>query len=124
MILGAKMKAVIALAAAGALVSGGWVARGWLEDSKDLVALQAQQALADEIREGQAKISKQVADHLSQMDGTERVIDRGIIREVSKPVYQRVCLPDRAVRLLNAAAQGKDPGELESEVSGDAAAAD
>jgi len=86
--------------------------------------MEAQEALAAEIREGQAQVSKQVADHLSQLEGTERIIDRGIIREVSKPIYQRVCLPDRAIRLLNAAAQGQNPGEPEGEVSGDSTAAD
>jgi len=124
MILGAKVKIAIAVAAVGAVFTAGWVAKGWLEDSKALAAMEATQALADELREGQAQVSKQVANHLSQLEGTERIIDRGIIREVSKPIYQRVCLPDPAIRLLNAAAQGQDPGEPESEVSGEPAASD
>ncbi len=119
-----KVKALIALAVAGALIVSGWSARGWLEDSKDLAAMKAQQTLADKIREGQAEVSRQVADHLRKLEGTERVIDRGIIREVSKPIYQRVCLPDRAIRLLNAAAQNQAPGESDGEVSGEPAASD
>ncbi len=84
----AKPALIASLAAA--IAAGSWMARGWFEDSKDLAAMEAQEALAAEIREGQAQVSKQVADHLSQLEGTERIIDRGIIREVSKPIYQRV----------------------------------
>jgi len=58
------------------------------------------------------------------MQGTERVIDRGIIREISKPIYQRVCLPDRAVRLLNDAARNQATGESDGEVPDGAASAD
>jgi len=119
-----KVRALIAAAVAGALIAAGWSARGWLEDSKDLAAMQAQKTLADKIREGQAEVSKQVAEHLSQMEGTERIIDRGVIREVSKPIYQRVCLPDNAIRLLNAAAENRAPGESDGEVSEDAPVAD
>lgn len=118
---GPKVKLAGLALVIAAIGYSGWTARGWFEDSKDLAAMEAQHALAEEIREGQAQVSKQVADHLSQLEGTERIIDRGIIREVSKPIYQRVCLPDPAIRLLNAAAQGQDPGELESEVPGEPA---
>ena len=119
-----KVKALIAVVAVTILVGIGWTARGWLEDSKDLAAMKAQQTLADKIREGQAEVSRQVADHLSKLEGTERVIDRGIIREVNKPVYQRVCLPDNAIRLLNAAAKNQSPGEPDGEVPEDPAGAD
>lgn len=124
MVFGLKAKIAVAAISVPIIFGAGWTAKGWLEDSKALAAVEAQQALADEIRESQAEVSKQVADHLSQMQGTERVIDRGVIREVSKPIYQRVCLPDRAISLLNAAAQGKTPGEPDGEVSGDSTAAD
>ncbi|SOB76172.1 hypothetical protein SAMN04488490_1850 [Marinobacter sp. LV10R510-11A] len=101
-------KPAIALIAVAGLTAGGWMARGWFEDSKELIAVTAQQALADEIRAGQAEVSKMVERRLSQLTASERVIDRGIIREIEKPVYTNVCIPpdDPAFRLLNDIASG------------------
>ncbi len=61
-------------AVVAAIGTGGWLARGWFEDSKDLAAVKAQHALAEEIREGQAAISKQVEERLSQLRANERII--------------------------------------------------
>lgn len=115
--------ALIAVAVT-AIGTGGWLARGWFEDSKDLAAVEAQHALAAEIREGQAEISEQVEQRLSELRANERVIDRGVIREIQKPIYQRVCLEPDAIRLLNLAAQGKATGKLDDEVPDSAPAAD
>src|SRR5690554_6093485 len=114
--------ALIAVTVAG-LTGGGWLARGWFEDSKDLAAVKAQHALAEEIREEQAAISKQVEDRLSQLRANERIIDRGVIREIQKPIYQRVCFEPELVRLLNAAARGESPGEPDGQ-GADGVAAD
>lgn len=113
-----KIKAMIAVAAASAFLAVGWNARGWLEDSKDLAAMKAQQSLVDEIREGQRQVSKQVEQRLSELRANERVIDRGVIREIEKPVYRNVCIPPGgdAFRLLNDAASGKAPGEPNDQV--------
>src|SRR5690554_4766801 len=112
------------LAAIGLIAFGGWTARGWFEDSKDLVALEAQQALAEELREGQRKIASQVEERLGELQANERIIERGVIREIEKPIYQRVCLEPDAMRLLNAAAKGDAPGEPAGEVSELSAPAD
>ena len=114
--------ALIAVAAA-ALIVGSWTARGWFEDSKDLAATLAQQALADEIRDGQAEIARVVEQRLSELRATERIIDRGVIREIQKPIYQRVCFEPELVRLLNAAARGESPGEPDGQ-GADGVAAD
>ncbi|HET8799637.1 MAG TPA: hypothetical protein VFN01_00500 [Marinobacter sp.] len=119
-----KLKLAAIALTAGLIAFGGWSARGWFEDSKDLAALEAQQALADELREGQRKIASQVEQRLGELQANERIIERGVIREIQKPVYQRVCLEPDAIRLLNAAAQGKAPGESVGEVPGDSASAD
>ncbi len=97
--------ALIAVSVVG-IAACSWMARGWFEDSRDLVALEAQQALVEEIREGQREVSEQVERRLSGLKANERVIDRGIIREIEKPVYQRVCLNPEAIDLLNNAANG------------------
>lgn len=107
--------ALIAVAVT-AIGTGGWLARGWFEDSKDLAAVEAQHALAAEIRKGQAEISAQVEKRLSELRANERVIDRGVIREIQKPIYQRVCLEPDAIRLLNLAAQGRSAGEPDGQV--------
>lgn len=116
-VVGTKVK--LAIAALGVLAVGysGWMARGWFEDSKDLAAMEAQQALAAELRDGIGQVSAQVEDRLSQLKANETVIDRGVIREIQRPVYQRVCLEPDAISLLNAAARGEAPGKLTEEVS-------
>jgi hypothetical protein len=100
------VKPLIVITAVAALSGGGWMARGWFEDSKELIAITAQRALADEIRAGQAEVSQLVEKRLSELRANERVIDRGVIREIQKPIYQRVCLAPDAIRLLNDAASG------------------
>lgn len=119
MIFGLKAKLAIGAIAVTAAFGAGWLVKGKFEDSKDLAALEAQNALAAEIREGQAKISKQVEDRLGELRANERVIDRGVIREIQKPVYQRVCLEPRAIRLLNSVANGEAPRESDDEVPAD-----
>lgn len=105
--------AIIAFTVTG---TAGWVARGWFEDSKDLAAVEAQHALAAEIRKGQAEVSAQVERRLSELRANERIIDRGVIREIQKPIYQRLCLEPDAIRLLNLAAQGQAAGESDGQV--------
>ena len=96
--------------------TAGWMARGWFEDSKDLAAVEAQHTLAAEIRKGQAEVSAQVEKRLSELRANERIIDRGVIREIQKPIYQRVCLEPDAIRLLNLAAKGQAAGEPDGQV--------
>ena len=122
--IGPKIKAAIGIAAVTAVFAAGWTAKGWLEDSKDLAAMEAQERLTAKIREGQREISAQVEQRLSELKANERVIDRGVIREIQKPVYQRVCLPSSAIGLLNAAARGEAPGEPADQVPNDAPTTD
>ena len=112
--------ALIAVTVVG-IASGSWMARGWFEDSKDLVALEAQQALVEEIRAGQREVSAHVEKRLSELRANERVIDRGIIREIEKPVYRNVCVPtdSDAFRLLRDLANGQAPGEPDGQVPAD-----
>lgn len=95
--------AVIALIAG--IAGGGWIGRGWYEDSKALAEERGAQAAIDAAMARESKIAKHVQERLSQLQANQRVIDRGVIREIQKPVYRNVCLPDAGVRLLNAAAQ-------------------
>lgn len=116
---GPKAKLIGLAVAITAIGYAGWMARGWFEDSKDLAAMEAQQALAAKIREDIGGISTQVEDRLSELRANERIIDRGVIREIQKPIYKRVCFEPELVRLLNDAQRG-DPGQSDGEVSGPA----
>lgn len=98
----------------GVVAGTSWSARGWFEDSRRLALVADREALAAEFRSDVAEISRQVEDRLSQLRANERVIDRGVIREIQRPVYQRVCFEPELVRLLNAAQRGDaDTGPAE-----------
>lgn len=97
-----------ALLLVAALVTG-WTARGWLEDSHRLTAERAAQQAIDAALARESRIAHAAEARLAELDANERIIDRGIIREVQKPIYQRVCLGDDAIRLLNDAAAGRRP---------------
>lgn len=100
------LMAVLVLVATAA---GGWLARGWLEDSQRLNAMQVAEAAIDAAMARESDIARRVEERLAGLKASERVIDRGIIREIEKPVYQRVCLEPDLVRLLNHAAAGTAP---------------
>lgn len=91
------------------LIGAGWMARGWFEDAQRLTATKAAQAAVDTALDKEGTVAQQVEKRLAQQKITQRVIDRGVIREIEKPIYQRVCLGDDGIRLLNAAAQGRAP---------------
>ncbi|WP_165856745.1 hypothetical protein [Marinobacter sp. JSM 1782161] len=120
---GPKIKLAIIAVVVAAIGYAGWMARGWFEDSKDLAAMEAQQALVAEVREGQRQISAEVEKRLANLKANERIIDRGVIREIQKPIYQRVCFEPELVRLLNSAARGEAPREPAGE-GADSTAAD
>ncbi len=112
--------AVVALIAA--IAAGGWVGRGWYEDSRDLAEERGAQAAIDAAMERESKIAEKVEDRLADLQANERIIDRGVIREIQNPVYRNVCVPESGLRLLNAAARGEPvPAESSDSVPGDAA---
>ncbi|WP_273009442.1 hypothetical protein [Spongiibacter tropicus] len=112
--------AVVALIAA--IAAGGWVGRGWYEDSRDLAEERGAQAAIDAAMERESKVAEKVEDRLADLKANERIIDRGVIREIQNPVYRNVCLPAGGLRLLNAAARGEPvPADAADPVPGDAA---
>lgn len=107
------MSLSIRLALYGLLVAvvfgSGWTVKGWQVDSVNLAVEQAAQAIRDNAIQRESTIAGKVEARLSTLTANQTVIDRGIIREIQKPIYQRVCLEPDAVRLLNAAARGEAP---------------
>lgn len=105
---------------------GSWTARGWFEDAKRLAIVEDRQELAEQIRDDISGIAQSVEIRLGELRANERVIDRGIIREIQKPIYQRVCAEPDVVRMLNAALRGESvagPAEPVGEVSAGASTA-
>lgn len=117
-------RVLIPLALAIVLSGGGWMARGWYEDAQRLTAREAAEQAIHAAQARESTIAEQVESRLAHLKTTERVIDRGVIREIQKPVYRRVCIEPDGLRLLNAAAAGlaTDPAELDAALSADTAA--
>lgn len=112
----------VVLAVVAAIAFGGWVGRGWYEDSRDLAEERGAQAAIDAAMARESKIAEKVETRLADLKANERIIDRGVIREIQNPVYRNVCLPAGGLRLLNAAARGEPvPADAADPVPGDAA---
>lgn len=107
-------------------LAAGWAARGWFEDAQRLSAERATREAIDAAMARESEIAAQVEAALADLDANERIIDRGIIREIEKPVYRRVCLEPDAIRLLNHAAAGTvpEPADPDDALPDDAAQAD
>ncbi len=109
-----KTRLIIMAVVALGLASTGWASRGWFEDAKRLAVAEDRQELAEQIRGDVSGIAKSVEQRLGELQANERIIDRGIIREIQKPIYQRVCAEPAVVRMLNAALRGEpEPGSAE-----------
>lgn len=108
-----KIRAAALLALLAATLAGGWQARGWYEDANRLTAERAAQRTIDAALARESEIAASVEARLAELTASERVIDRGIIREIERPIYRRVCLEPDAVRLLNDAAAGRTPDPAE-----------
>lgn len=105
--IGLKYKAIIGVAIAGGIFFGGWQVRSYYEDSKDLAAKEERDKILQAVESRESKIALNVQEQIRSLDINTRTIDRGIIREVEKPVYRDVCLPANGVRLFNAIANGE-----------------
>lgn len=105
------MSPTLKLALYGVLVAGifasGWKVKGWQVDSVNLAVERAAQAIRDDAIQRESGIAGKVEERLSTLTANQTVIDRGIIREIQKPIYQRVCLEPDVIGLLNAAARGE-----------------
>ncbi len=115
---------LVVLAVIAGIAFGGWTARGWYEGKKDLAALKAAQAAINAAMARESGIAQAVEEKLATLKANQTVIDRGVIREVVKPIYQRVCFEPDLVRMLNLGADEALPADLADEVPGAAEQAD
>lgn len=103
------VKPLLLVVTAISLAAGGWVVRGWYEGNLMVAVLEDRAALVEQVRGDVSGIARQVEDKLAKLKANERIIDRGVIREIQKPIYQRVCFEPELVELLNASLRG-EPG--------------
>lgn len=119
-----QIRVIVGLVAVVGLLFGGWTIRGWYEGNLDLLRERVTRAAIDEALESHSDVARVVEEKLSGLKANQTVIDRGVTREVIKPVYRNVCLPGTGVRLLNAAAVNEIAGlsaEPDGEMPKDAA---
>lgn len=117
-----QAKLIAALVVVAGLFTAGWQVRGWHEDSRELAANDALQKAVAAAFSRESRVAQLVEDRLATLQANQTTIDRGVIREIVKPEYRTVCLPDDAVRLLNAAGRGEAiPAEPDEALPGSAA---
>ena len=105
---------ILASAAALAITfAGGYQVATWQNESQQLTAERAAQQVIDAAMQRESQIAAHVEERLGELQANERVIDRGIIREIQKPIYQRICLEPSVISLLNHAATGTAPDPTE-----------
>lgn len=107
----AKTSAALVLVltvAVGSFIAG-WKVKGWKNDSEQAAIERAAQAITEKAMARESDIAGKVEQTLAGLSANQTVIDRGIIREIEKPIYMRVCLEPGAISLLNAAARGEAP---------------
>lgn len=105
--------------------SGGWMVNGWRRDSIEAVTQQAAMKAAAQFQSREQAIAKAVEEKLAALPERERIVERGIIREIQKneTVYRNVCITDAGRLLINSLAEGTDTGKPDAAVPGAAAGA-
>jgi len=120
-----KIKPLLIAAAGVSLLLAGWQSRAWYEDSVTLSIERAIARATESNEQAIAGIAATVEERLSEASVKERIIDRGVIREINKVEYRdRECFDADLVRLLNLGAEGAVAdvsGESADKVSGSAA---
>lgn len=108
-----KLTLAASAAALAATFAGGYQVANWQNDSHSLTAERAAQQAINAAMARESEVAANVESRLAELQANERVIDRGIIREIQKPIYQRVCLEPSVISLLNNAAAGTEPDTAE-----------
>lgn len=100
----------------------GWTVRGWKNDSEQAAIDRAANAIIEKATINESGIAAKVESRLAELKANQTVIDRGVIREIQKPIYRNVCFQPDLVRMLNDAARGDkappDPGKPSGQVPG------
>lgn len=105
----ASKSAFVALMAG--CVASGWVARGWHQDSLELVAERSAIAATAAQAAVQAEHAQRFESFLRENAKHVTRIEKESIKLVDRPVYRNICIDDDGLRIINAAKNGTDPGK-------------
>jgi carboxylesterase type B len=99
--------------------TAGWVIKGAFDDSAELAAQKAREALIKELRDNEAHIANILERKLQELKANEKTIIRERTKLVDRPVYHNNCMDADGVQLVEQARSGKaKPAKSTSEVSG------
>lgn len=102
-----------------AAFAAGWVVKGAFNDSAELAAQKAREALIKELRDNEAHIANILERKLGELKANEKVIERERIKLVDRPVYHNECIDVDGVHLIERARTGKaDTGKPTGKMSG------
>ena len=94
------------LALAAAFVAG-WVVKGAFDDSAELAAQKARDALIKELRANEEHIANILERKLQDLKANEKTIIRERTKLIDRPVYHNECLDADGLRLIEQARTGK-----------------
>lgn len=97
----------------------GWKVSGWHTDSVNLAVQDAAAAIREDALKRESDVAREVLESAAARAPVERVIDRGIVREIQKTEYRDVCFSDELVRMLNDGAKGTPTGVHSGKPAGD-----
>lgn len=99
--------------------AAGWAVKGAFDDSAELAAQKARDALVKELRDNEAHIANILERKLKDLKANEKTIIRERTKLVDRDVYHNECLDADGVRLIERARTGKtDTSQFANEVSG------
>lgn len=97
-------KEIAVLVGAALLAAGGWTARGWYEDSKDLAAAQAIEKSREVMRDLAREISSNTETAIQGIKVENKTIYNEATKEiVEKPIYKECVVPSDGVMKINKA---------------------
>lgn len=109
---------MLAAVVVAGLVFSGWALRGLVEDSKDLAELKGlQQALESQVKH-EAASAQRVEELLQRLRDAQRRHHRELLEVTRRPVYQRDCIDDDGLRILQEVSSGREPAVAAGPVRG------
>lgn len=96
-------KAMLLIIIASAIFTSGYMVNDYRRDSIELAAKKATDNEAEKNRQREADIASAVEVRLAGLRVQERVIDRGVIKEITKngEIYNRDCISESGRLLIN-----------------------
>ena len=87
--------------------TAGWVIKGAFDDSAELAAQKARDALIKDLRENEAHIANILERKLKDLKANETIVEKAVIKVIDRPVYHNECMDADGVRIIEQARSGK-----------------